>query len=49
MKILRNGAAVGAAIGVGTGTGSVYIQGRDDFELTNGAKFTIRATAPRGR
>jgi hypothetical protein len=41
------GAAIGAAVGAGTGAGSVYIQGRDDLELTNGAEFTIRASAPR--
>jgi outer membrane lipoprotein SlyB len=42
------GAAIGAAVGAGTGAGSVYIQGRDDLELTNGAEFTIRASSPRG-
>ena len=41
-----DGAAVGAAVGAGTGIGSVYIQGRDDLELSNGAEFTIRTTAP---
>jgi outer membrane lipoprotein SlyB len=41
------GAAIGAAVGAGTGAGSVYIQGRDDLELTSGAEFTIRASSPR--
>ena len=43
------GAAIGAGVGAGAGAGSVYIQGRDDLELTNGAEFTIRASAPRSR
>ena len=43
------GAAIGAGIGAGAGVGSIYIQGRDDLILTNGAEFTIRASAPRGR
>jgi hypothetical protein len=41
------GAAIGAAIGAGTGAGSVYIQGRNDLELTSGTEITIRAGAPR--
>ncbi len=41
------GAAIGAAVGAGAGAGSVYIQGRDDLELQNGAEFTIRASSPR--
>jgi hypothetical protein len=41
------GAAIGAVVGAGAGAGSVYIQGRDDLELQNGAEFTIRASAPR--
>ncbi len=40
------GAAIGAGIGAGAGIGSIYIQGRDDLELTSGAEFTIRASAP---
>ena len=40
------GAAIGAGVGAGAGAGSVYIQGRDDLELMNGAEFTIRASAP---
>jgi len=43
------GAAIGAGVGAGAGAGSVYIQGRDDLELTNGAEFTIRASAPRSK
>jgi hypothetical protein len=37
------GAAIGAAIGAGAGAGSVFIQGRDDLELTDGTEFRIRA------
>ncbi|HKX31841.1 MAG TPA: YMGG-like glycine zipper-containing protein [Blastocatellia bacterium] len=41
------GAAIGAAVGGGAGAGSVFVQGRDDLELRNGAEFTIRAVTPR--
>ena len=41
------GAAIGAVVGAGTGAGSIYVQGRDDLELTRGSEFTIRASAPR--
>jgi hypothetical protein len=37
------GAAIGAAIGAGAGAGSVYIQGRDDLELTSGSEVIVRA------
>ena len=40
------GAAIGAAIGAGAGAGSVYVQGREDLELTTGTEFTIRASGP---
>ncbi|MGH9903158.1 MAG: YMGG-like glycine zipper-containing protein, partial [Pyrinomonadaceae bacterium] len=40
------GAAIGAIIGAGAGAGSVYVQGRDDLELTSGTEVTIRASAP---
>jgi hypothetical protein len=40
------GAAIGAAIGAGTGAGSVYVQGRDDLDLTSGSEVTILATGP---
>lgn len=40
------GALIGAGIGAGAGAGSVYVQGRDDLNLTSGAQFTIRAAAP---
>jgi outer membrane lipoprotein SlyB len=43
------GAAIGAAIGAGTGAGSVYVQGRNDLELTSGTEITIRAGAPTAR
>ena len=42
------GAAIGAAIGAGAGAGSVYIQGRDDLELSAGTEVTVRATGPQG-
>jgi len=41
------GAAIGAAIGAGAGAGSVYVQGRDDLDLSSGSQITIRASAPR--
>jgi hypothetical protein len=41
------GAAIGAVVGAGAGAGSVYVQGRDDLDLTTGTEFTIRATGPR--
>lgn len=41
------GAAIGAVLGAGTGAGSVYVQGREDLELTTGTEFTIRASGPR--
>ena len=41
-----SGAAIGAGVGAGAGVGSVYIQGRDDLNLTTGAEFTIRSNAP---
>jgi hypothetical protein len=41
------GAAIGAAVGAGAGAGSVYVQGRDDLELSTGTQLTILATAPR--
>jgi hypothetical protein len=37
------GAAIGAAVGAGAGAGSVFVQGRDDLELTDGTEFRIRA------
>jgi hypothetical protein len=42
------GAAIGAVIGAGAGAGSVYIQGRNDLDLTAGTEITVRATGPRG-
>lgn len=41
------GAAIGAIVGAGGGAGSVYVEGRDDLELTRGTELTIRATGPR--
>jgi hypothetical protein len=40
------GAAIGAIVGAGGGAGSVYIQGRDDLDLTPGTEIQIRAGAP---
>jgi hypothetical protein len=40
------GAAIGAIIGAGGGAGSVYVQGRDDLDLTRGSELTIRASGP---
>jgi uncharacterized protein YcfJ len=40
------GAAIGAIVGAGGGAGSVYVQGRNDLELTRGTELTIRATGP---
>jgi hypothetical protein len=42
------GAAIGAVLGAGAGAGSVYVQGRNDLELTSGTEVTLRATGPRG-
>ena len=42
------GAAIGAVIGAGAGAGSVYVQGRNDLDLTSGSEITVRATGPRG-
>lgn len=42
------GAVIGAAVGAGAGAGSVYVQGRNDLELTSGTEVTIRSTGPRG-
>lgn len=42
------GAAIGAVIGAGAGAGSVYVQGRNDVDLTAGTEITVRATGPRG-
>lgn len=41
------GAAIGAIVGAGGGAGSVYVQGRDDLELTRGTEISIRATGSR--
>ena len=40
------GAAIGAAIGAGAGAGTVFIEGRDNIELSQGSEFMITATAP---
>jgi len=43
------GAAVGAVVGGGAGAGSVFVQGRNDLQLTNGTEITIRASGPNRR
>jgi hypothetical protein len=43
------GAAVGAVVGGGAGAGSVFVQGRNDLQLTRGTEITIRASAPNRR
>ena len=40
------GAAIGAVLGAGAGAGSVYVQGREDLDLTTGTEVTIRASGP---
>jgi len=42
------GAAIGAVLGGGAGAGSVYVQGRNDLELSTGTEVTVTATGPRG-
>jgi hypothetical protein len=42
------GAAIGAIVGAGAGAGSVYVQGRNDLDLSAGTEVTVRATGPRG-
>lgn len=42
------GAAIGAVVGAGAGAGSVYVQGRNDLDLTSGTEITIKSTGPRG-
>ena len=42
------GAAIGAVVGAGAGAGSVYVQGRNDLDLSAGTEVTVRATGPRG-
>jgi hypothetical protein len=43
------GAAIGAIVGAGAGAGSVYVQGRNDLDLTAGSELTIRSTGPRNQ
>jgi hypothetical protein len=42
------GAAIGAVVGGGAGAGSVYVQGRNDLDLTSGTEVTVTSTGPRG-
>lgn len=42
------GAAIGAVVGAGAGAGSVYVQGRNDLDLSAGTEVTVRSTGPRG-
>ena len=41
------GAVIGAVVGAAGGVGSVYVQGKDNLELSRGTELTIRASAPR--
>jgi hypothetical protein len=41
------GAAAGSAVGAGAGAGTVFVQGRNDLELTAGTEFRIRARSRR--
>ena len=41
------GAAIGGIIGAAGGAGTVFIQGKDNFELPAGTELTIRASRPR--
>jgi hypothetical protein len=41
------GAAIGAVLGAGGGAGSVYVQGREDLDLSAGTELTIRSSGPR--
>jgi outer membrane lipoprotein SlyB len=43
------GAAIGAVLGGGAGAGSVFVQGRNDLQLTPGTEITIRASSPNRR
>jgi hypothetical protein len=41
------GAAIGGIIGAAGGAGTVFIQGKDNLELSVGTELTIRASSPR--
>jgi hypothetical protein len=40
------GAVIGGIIGATAGSGSVYVQGKENLELPRGTELTIRASAP---
>jgi len=40
------GGGRGAAIGAIIGAGSIYVEGRNELELSRGTELTIRAGAP---
>lgn len=40
------GAAIGTVIGAGAGAGSVYVEGKNNLDLSSGSQVTILASAP---
>jgi hypothetical protein len=43
------GAAIGAVLGAGGGAGSVYAQGRENFDLSAGTQMRVQVTGPVNR
>ncbi len=42
----KNGAWIGALIGGGAGTGTVFLEGKNDLELKRGSQIHIQSTSP---
>lgn len=40
------GVAIGTVVGAGAGAGSVYVEGRNNLDLSSGSQLTILASAP---
>jgi hypothetical protein len=40
------GVAIGTVVGAGAGAGSVYVEGRNNLDLSSGSQMTILASAP---